>query len=252
MDQAVRLGAVHSLQPVIILVRPQMGENIGAAARAMMNCCLMELRLVAPRGGWPEKLHNRAYATASGAERVLDEVKIYDRLAEATVDLHFSFATTSRPREQVREIFTPTAAAESAREKIAAAQKVGFIFGPERTGLENTDLMHANATIQIPLNPEYASLNLAQAVLLISWEFLRTGDATPPMQLPLGNAMPAVQQEVDFFLNRLITQLDPTGFFTSPEQKPQMLQNMAALFRRASLTDQELRTLHGILTALMN
>jgi len=240
------------IKPAVILVRPQMGENIGAAARAMMNCCLTELRLVAPRDGWPEKLHNRAYATASGAERVLDEIKIYDTLAEATADIHFSFATTSRPRGQVREIFTPTAAAKSARGKIMNGQKVGFIFGPERTGLENEDMMHVNAAIQIPLNPEYASLNLAQAVLLIAWEFLRADDATPSVQIPLGNAMPAVQQEVDFFLGRLITQLDPTGFFTSPEQKPQMLQNMAALFKRANLTDQELRTLHGILTALTN
>ena len=236
--------------PVVILVRPQMGENIGAAARAMMNCGLMQLRLVAPRDGWPDKLHNRAYATASGAERVLDEVQICDTLAQATADLHFTFATTSRPRGQVREIFTPTAAAGTAHEKIIAGQKIGFMFGPERTGLENTDLIHANGTIQIPLNPEYASLNLAQAVLLIAWEFLRVADTTPPVQLPLGNSLPAEQQDVDFFLNRLIVQLDPTGFFTSPEQKPQMLQNMATLFRRANLTDQELRTLHGILTAL--
>ncbi len=245
-------GAVHNMQPVIILVRPQMGENIGAAARAMMNCGLYDMRLVAPRDGWPEKLHNRAYATASGAEQVLDNVKIFATLPDATADLHFVMATTARPRHQVREVFTATGAGEACHAKTAAGQQVGILFGPERTGLENEDLMFANAAITIPLNPEYASLNLAQAVLLVAWEWLRTKDQTPNVQLSLGNSMPAVQRDVDFFLQRLVDALDPTGFFTSAEQKPNMLLNMSALFKRANLTDQELRTLHGVLTALKN
>lgn len=237
-------------KPCIILVRPQMHENIGAAARAMMNCGLMELRLVAPRDGWPDKADNRAYATASGAERVLDDAQIFDTLEAATADLHFNFATTSRPRFQARETFTPTAAAFAAHEKINAGQQIGLIFGAERTGLENTELMLANATITIPLNPEYASLNLAQAVLLVAWEYLRTADQTPPVQIPLAaNIFPAPQKDMDFFLQRLVTELEPTGFFTSEDQKPNMLQNLSAMFKRANLTDQELRTLHGIITA---
>ena len=239
------------MTPIIILVRPQMAENIGAAARAMMNCGMLHLRLVAPRDGWPDKINNRAYATASGAEAVLDKVKIYETLAEAIGDLHFTFATTSRARYQMREVFTPTAAAHAAHEKLLGGQKIGFLFGAERTGLENTELMLANATITIPLNPDYASLNLAQAVLLVSWEFLRTADKTPATQLPINPANhPAQQKDVDFFLNRLIKELEPTGFFTTEEQKPNMLQNLAALFKRANLTDQELRTLHGIITSL--
>lgn len=237
-------------KPCVILVRPQMAENIGAAARAMLNCNLDELRLVAPRNGWPDKITNRAYATASGAERVLDDVQIFDTLEAAIADLHFTFATTSRPRHQMRECYTPSAAATTAHEKISAGQKIGFLFGAERTGLENTELMLANATITIPLNPEYASLNLAQAVLLVAWEFLRTADQTPPVQLPINpTAAPAVQKDVDYFLQRLIGELEPTGFFTTEEQKPNMLQNLAALFKRANLTDQELRTLHGIVTS---
>lgn len=229
-----------------------MGENIGAAARAMMNCGLMNLRIVAPRDGWPDKLHNRAYATASGAESVLDNVQIFETLSDATADLHFVMATTARVRHQVREVFTPTGAAEVCHARSQNGQRIGLLFGPERTGLENDDLMHANATITIPLNPDYSSLNLAQAVLLIAWEWRRTADTTPTMQLPLGNTTPAVQQDTHFFLQRLIRMLEPTGFFTSEDQKPQMILNMTTLFQRANLTDQELRTLHGILTALQS
>ncbi len=206
--------------PVIILVRPQMAENIGAAARAMMNCGLLEMRLVAPRDGWPDKLTNRAYAVASGAEAVLDNLKIFETLADATADLHFTFATTARARYQMREVFTPTSAGQACHEKAAAGQRVGLIFGPERTGLENEDLAFANATITIPLNPEYSSLNLAQAVLLVAWEWRRTADATPAVQLPLGQTFPAKQADVDFFLQRMVTALEPTSFFTTEEQKP--------------------------------
>ncbi|HCM84033.1 MAG TPA: RNA methyltransferase [Alphaproteobacteria bacterium] len=240
-------------KPVVILVRPQMHENVGATARAMMNCCLTELRIVAPRDGWPDKATNRAYATASNADEILDHAQIFDTLADAIADLHFTFATTSRPRFQARETYTPTAAALATHEKIARGQRVGLLFGAERTGLENTEIMLANANINIPLNPEYASLNLAQAVLLVAWEFLRTADHTPPVQMPLAtNIFPAMQKDVDFFLQRLVGELEPTGFFTSQDQKPNMLQNLAALFKRANLTDQELRTLHGIITALIS
>jgi tRNA/rRNA methyltransferase len=237
--------------PAIILVRPQMAENIGAAARAMMNCGLMEMRLVAPRDGWPEKATNRAYATASGAEAVLDNVQIFETLAAATADLHFTFATTARDRYQPREVFTPTAAAESIHARNAEGQKVGLIFGPERTGLENADLMLANASITIPLNPEYTSLNLAQAVLLVAWEWRRVGDTTAAVQMPMNPATrPAEQKEVDYLLGRLLGELDNAGFFTTPEQKPTMQFNLMAMFKRTALTEQEVRTLHGIITAL--
>ena len=156
--------------PGIILVRPQMGENIGAAARAMLNFGLDHMRIVAPRDGWPNPA---AKAMASGAGRVLDSALICDDVAEGLEDFHFTFATTARPRDLNKPVYSPEEAMRVAAEKIGTGQRVGVLFGPERAGLENEDLAQANAIITVPVNPEYPSLNLAQCVLLVGYEWRR-------------------------------------------------------------------------------
>ena len=158
------------LTPAIILVRPQMGENIGAAARGMRNFGLSEMRLVAPRDGWPNP---KAVATASGAGRVLDAARVHGTTAEAIADCHTVYATTARPRDLIKPVLTPEAAMAEARGLIAAGQKVGFLFGPERAGLQNDDLAGAQAIVSVPVDPEFASLNLAQCVLLLAYEWGR-------------------------------------------------------------------------------
>lgn len=155
--------------PVFVLVRPQMGENIGGAARAMLNFGFNALRLVDPRDGWPNP---RAVATASGAaHHVLDYAGVFENTARAIEDCDFVFATTARGRELSKPIYTPEAAMAEVHARIKSGQKIGILFGPERTGLENDDIVRANAIITIPVNPEFYSLNLAQAVLLMSYEF---------------------------------------------------------------------------------
>ncbi|MBD3788388.1 MAG: RNA methyltransferase, partial [Sphingomonadales bacterium] len=163
---------------VFTLVRPQMGENIGAAARAMLNFGLDRMRVVDPRDGWPNP---KAVAMASGAAgQVLDFAGVFDNVAEAVADCDYVFATTARGRELPKPIFTPEAAMVEARKRIVAGQKVGILFGPERTGLENDDIIRANAIITVPVNPEFFSLNLAQAVLLTAYEYSRhTIEAVP-------------------------------------------------------------------------
>ncbi|KKK94925.1 hypothetical protein LCGC14_2677940 [marine sediment metagenome] len=157
-------------QPAFVLVRPQMGENIGSAARAMFNFGLDRMRIVDPRDGWPNP---RAVALASGAGRLLDAASLHDDVADAVGDCAFVFATTARPRGLIKPVFTPEAAMAKAREVIASGEKVAVMFGPERAGLENDDISRANAIISVPVNPDFASLNLAQCVLLTAYEWRR-------------------------------------------------------------------------------
>lgn len=157
-------------QPSFVLVRPQMGENIGAAARAMLNFGLDRMKLVAPRDGWPNQ---KAVAMASGAGRILDDAVLVDRTVDAVADCSYVFATTARQRDMTKPVMTPERAMEVAREKVTAGEKVAVLFGPERAGLENDDIALANAIISVPVNPEFASLNLAQCVLLTGYEWRR-------------------------------------------------------------------------------
>lgn len=157
-------------QPSFVLVRPQMGENIGAAARAMLNFGLDRMKLVAPRDGWPNQ---KAVAMASGAGRILDDAVLVDRTVDAVADCSYVFATTARQRDMTKPVMTPERAMEVTREKITAGEKVAVLFGPERAGLENDDIALANAIISVPVNPEFASLNLAQCVLLTGYEWRR-------------------------------------------------------------------------------
>lgn len=234
--------------PVIVLVRPQLGENIGMSARAMLNCGLTELRLVAPRDGWPNPA---AVAAASGADLVLERATLYPTAAAAVADLQRVYATTARGREQVKPVVTARQAAVEARRHLAAGEKVGILFGPERTGLENDEIALADTLLSVPLNPAYASLNLAQAVLLAGYEWFQAGSEVPPRLLRTGSSTPVERGVLLAFLDRLEAELLRLGFFHPPEKRPGMGRNLRAIFLRNELTDQEVRTLQGVLSALL-
>jgi len=235
-------------QPVVILVEPQLAENIGAAARAMLNCGLTELRLVQPRPEWPSE---RARATSSGAEAVLDAAGVFRSVGEATADLQRLYATTGRARDLVKLVMTPPQAVAEMRAELGRGERVGVLFGPERTGLLNDDVALADTVVTVPLNPEFSSLNLAQAVLIVAYEWLKADDRTPPVALQHGASPPATKAHLTSFLTRLEAELDDCGFLRNPEMRPAMVRNIRAMFGRAELTDQEVRTLHGILTELV-
>lgn len=236
--------------PVIVLVRPQLGENIGMCARAMLNCNLTELRLVAPRDGWPSE---SAIAASSGATAVIEGAKIYATTAEAVADLHFTLATTARSRDMVKKAYSPQSATEEIRARsLGKGQKCGILFGPERSGLENIDIAPADAVLNIPLNPDFSSLNLAQAVLLVSYSWHIAGLQAPPLHpAPQeGNMAPASKGEVENLLRHLENDLDHNNFFRSPDMKPTTLRNIHNMFARMEMTVQDVNTLHGILVAL--
>lgn len=236
----------QAVQPAIILVGPQMGENIGAAARAMWNFGLDRLRLVAPRDGWPNP---RAEAMASGATRVLDRVAVAATTAEACADLTRVYATTARDRAMTKTVMSPEAAMAEARALSAAGERVGILFGPERAGLENADVIRANAVISVPTNPAYGSLNLAQCVLLVAYEWQRSA-GVPASEYRLAGARAASGVEVDRLLEHLVERLDSVGFFFPEHKRPSMVANLENLLRRAPLTDIDVRTLHGVIRAL--
>lgn len=236
-----------SLKPVIILVAPQMGENIGAAARAMFNFGLRDLRLVAPRDGWPSF---EAERNAAGALEKMNPVQVFDTLQEAIADLHFVLATTARPRDMVKDVYTPPAAiaAFSARE----GQKCGLIFGGERAGLSNDHIALAQGIITIPTNPDFSSLNLGQSVLLVCWEWMRAHNDAQPIRTTHGDSFPATQDKLEEFFKRLEAELDDGKFFKAPDLKPTMIRNIRAMLTRMDMSDQELRTVHGMVSALLN
>src|SRR5262245_32864458 len=178
--------------PAIILVRPQLAENIGTAARAMLNCGLTDLRLVKPRPAMP---HPRAIAASSGADEVIEKARIFASVEEAAADLDHLYATTARARDQLKPVVTARQAATEMRGHIAAGEKAGYLFGPERTGLENDELLLADVLVTVPLNPKFSSLNLAQAVLLLSYEWQMAGDVTPPRRSDDSKEGPASKKE---------------------------------------------------------
>lgn len=233
--------------PAIILVEPQMGENIGAAARAMLNCGLTDLRLVRPRDGWPNQ---KAASASAGADTVIDAATVYPSTAAAVADLTVVYATTARRRGMVKPILTPTRAAENLRSELNAGRATGILFGRERSGLSNHDVMRAEALITAPLNPAYSSLNLGQSVLLVAWEWLKTGDDTPPEERPTGGDALADQAAVNALMAHLDDELDAAAFYRSPDQRPTMQQNLRNIFSRARLTQQEAQTLRGIIARM--
>ncbi|PTV94787.1 tRNA/rRNA methyltransferase [Rhodobacter aestuarii] len=235
--------------PTFILIRPQMGENIGGAARAMLNFSLNRLRLVAPRDGWPNP---KAVAMASGAAgQVLDHAGVFATTAEAIADCDFVFATTARGRELTKPIYTPEAAMAEARARIAQGQKVGVMFGPERTGLENDEIIRANAIITVPVNPEFYSLNLAQAVLLLSYEFGRQGSDAPAIDPGLAGSEPANALEIEKLGDHYEERLEQAGFFFPETKAPMMKRNLRNMWSRFGLTRADVQTLHGALRQLM-
>lgn len=237
------------ITPDIILVRPQMGENIGAAARAMLNFSLHNLKLVAPRDGWPNQV---AVNMSSGAMDIMPPVQIFETLPEALHDCHYVYATTSRRRDMVKPELKLHEAVADAKDKVAQKQKTAFIFGPERTGLSNDDLSLCHAVVTVPTNPEFPSLNLAQSVLLVAHEWLNEQEGNANKQdLDMGDSFPVTHEKLEEFFLRLEEELEKGNFFRAEELKPTMIRNIRNIFMRKELSDQELRTLHGMLSALI-
>lgn len=235
--------------PVIILVEPQLGENIGTAARAMANFALGELRLVAPRDGWPNE---RARAAASGADFVIDAVRVFDTVADAVADLAFVYATTARPRDMQKTVVLPGAAAAAAARRIATGQKVGILFGRERWGLVNDEISLADEMLTFPANPGFASFNLAQAVLLIGYEWFKASGGRDFAEADYRRtAKPASKHEIIGLFEHLERELEAAGFFFPPEKAPSMRRNLRNLLQRAALSGQEVRTLRGAIRTLV-
>lgn len=231
----------------VILVEPQLGENIGTAARAMMNCGLGDLRLVRPRDGWPNP---KAVAAASGADDVIQNARLFDCTATAIADLHRVYATTARQRGMIKPVVAPRQGALEMRAAAARGENVGVLFGPERTGLVNDDIPLADTVLQVPLNPAYSSLNLAQAVLIIGYEWFQAAVDTPARELVTNETRPATKAELLNFFAHLEKELDDCGFLRHADKRPVMVRNIRNLFQRADLTEQEIRTLHGIIKEL--
>ena len=240
---------VQNNRPVVILVEPQLGENIGAVARAMLNCGLRELRLVRPRDGWPNPA---AEAMASGAIEVLTSAEVFKQTKDAVWDLNRLFATTARQRDLAKKVVTPNEAAKLFFNTEFEGNNIGFLFGPERSGLINDDIALADYVINVPLNPEFSSLNLAQAVLLVGYEWFQASVMQKKGSRKWGNSELSTIGEREYFYTRLEQHLNEAGFLYPEELAPTICRNLRAMFSKATLTNQEIRTLHGIVTALSN
>jgi len=242
-----------SAGPSIILVRPQLAVNIGMCARAMANFGLVDLRLVAPREGWPREGQYKdvAYAAAAGAAHLLDAAKVFATLEEAVADLQFLYAATARERGQMKRVVAPSLAmAESAA---LAGQKRGVLFGPERTGLENDEVALADEIITFPANPAYASLNLAQAVLLVGYEWFKAahGDGAPQPAVLRATSPPASREQMLGFFTFLEGHLERNGFFRPTTKIENMRRNLRNIFHRMEMTEQDVRTLWGAVVRLV-
>ena len=234
--------------PTIVLVRPQMGENIGAAARAMLNFGLDRMRIVAPRDGWPNPA---AVAMASGAGRLLDSATVHEDIAAAVDDSTFVFATTARQRELTKPVYSPEAAMKLAAEKIAQGQHVSVLFGPERAGLENKDIAQANATITVPVNPEFPSLNLAQCVLLLGYEWRRAASEITDITTEMGGTDWANSDEIEALASHFESRLEDAGFFFPENKEASMKVNLRNLWSRMPLTQMDVRMFHGIMRQMV-
>lgn len=244
--------------PAIILVEPQLPENIGAAARAMANFAVDDLRLVSPRTAWPD---DKAIAAASGADFVVDKTRVYESVEQACSDLHFVYATTARPRDMIKRVLTPENAIAEILNRMQSGQQCGFLFGRERWGLENDHISLADAVVMAPVNPCFASINLAQAVLLICYEWRKQYaghsigrhtrfDGCQQEGLALQGGRPASKQEIYALFDHLERELDASGFLQPPEKRPTMVRNIRNMFGRMNATEQEVRTLRGIIASL--
>jgi tRNA/rRNA methyltransferase len=247
------------MTPVFILVRPQLADNIGMVARALANFGLDELRLVEPRDGWPNE---KARIAASGANFIVDAAETFPTLRDGLAGLNWVAATSARQRDLAKPVLTPEQAVAEMRRRMADGQRCGILFGPERNGLETEEVANADAVVMAPVNPTFASLNLAQAVLLVGYEWMKqTGSGTLGRVTTYEEALqpglrtrgspPATKEELLGFFEHIERELDAEGFFKPPEKRPSMVQNMRTMFTRMGATEQEIRTLRGIVKALV-
>jgi len=239
-----RIGDLDDTLP-FVLVRPQMGENIGAAARAMLNFGLTQMRLVAPRDGWANPA---ATAMASGAGRILDHAEVFDDTEAAVADAHYVYATTARPRDLKKRVLTPTEAALEAHARRQAGERVVILFGPERAGLENVEIARANAIVSVPVNPDFASLNLAQSVLLMAYEWRRAA-INPQASMP--ETARAPQHEITRLGDHFEAQLEEAGFFFPEAKAANMKLNLRNLWSRLPLSSTDTQIFHGILRQMV-
>ena len=247
MTEDLKPQAPDITPPCVILNEPQLAENIGSVARVMANFGLSELRLVRPRDGWPQE---RAWASASGAHWPLDDAKVFDTLEAAIADLKLVYATTARPRETRLPVYTPRESAGHLADEVAQGRKVGLLFGGERAGLETHDIALCQAIVSIPIDERFRSLNLAQAVSITAYEWKMTQDDRPWKKFELNVEEPADQATLMGLYEHLEDELDKAGFYHPPEKKPSMVRNLRVPLARARLTDQEVRTFRGVITAL--
>lgn len=234
--------------PAIVLVRPQMGENIGAAARAMWNFGLDHMRVVAPRDGWPNPA---AVAMASGAGRLLDEARLCADLPDALADCDFVFATTARDRDLTKPVFSPEAAMIEARRRISEGQRVAVLFGPERAGLENEDIARANAIVSVPVNPAFASLNLAQCVLLMGYEWIRGAGDIVELDDGLAGTEWATGEEVEHLAGHYEQRMETAGFFYPEHKATSMKVNLRNMWSRMPLTRADVQMFHGMMRQMV-
>ena len=235
--------------PAIILVGTQLGENIGTVARAMLNFGLTDLRLVAPRSGWHI---DRAIKASAGAEKLIENRRLFDNLAQASADLGYLVATTARLRDMVKPILTPQSVAQKLRSHAADKNvKTGIVFGPERSGLENEDISLADIICRVPLNPDFSSLNLAQAVLIMGYEWFCAGDTTTDMPPPMPHTRLATRDEMNVMFAHFEAALEAAGFLAPPEKAPAMARNLRNMLHRAELSEQDIRTFRGVINALL-
>ncbi len=244
--------------PSVILVNPQLGENIGTAARAMANFGLSDLRIFDPRDGWPNA---KARSSAVKGGWIIDDASVHDKLDEALGDLNFVYATTARPRDMIKMVMTPDQAAADMHKRIAAGQKVGVMFGRERWGLHNDEIALADAAVMAPVDPSHASLNIAQAVLLIGYEWYKpiaqsmgmgTDEAGPEIEtgLKMPDTRPANKKELVGMFEHLEDELEEGGFFKTDGIRPRMKVNLRNMLGRAEFTEQEVRTFRGVISSL--
>ena len=233
--------------PAIILVEPQLGENIGTAARAMANFGLWDLRVVNPRDGWPNE---RAVAAASRADHVIDRVRVFATLSEAIADLSLVFATTARRRDLQKPVFGPEEGAKRVISHIAGGAGAGLLFGREKWGLYNEEVAVADAIVTFPVEVAFASLNIAQAVLLMAYEWRQQADKGEVLPFTGGLDPAAPREELFGLFSQLEETLDRTGFFKTAAKRPTMIDNLRAIFSRATLSAQEIRTLRGVISSI--
>lgn len=237
--------------PIVILVEPQLGENIGTAARAMANFGLSELRLVNPRDGWPSE---PARAAASGADHVIDGVSVFETLQEAIADLHFVYATTARERDMNKPVAEPAVAADLLFAKEKAGERTGLLFGRERWGLKNWEVGLANEIVTFPVNPAFASLNIAQAVLLMAYEWMNAMQRGDGVAIDIGfeapEFAPATRGDIVGVVDHLVEALDRVDYFYPPARREHLIQNLRLTMSNANFTELEVRNFRGVIAAL--